>query len=376
MNLEIYSELDCPLPTPVHLEVPPSELPRGGALYLREHGSELLAPAQADEDGLVALLPETGAGAARRFELIALQEQAAGVRLKDEGPHALSIWLPEGHFTTYTFDPAVARPFFHPVIGPGGKRVTRDFPMKDVPEEKEARDQDHPHHRSFWTAYDEVNGVDNWSEAAGKHGWTRHKRFERRDQGPVFGGFTAFSTWTSHDGKPVLDERRSIRVYNAGPERRLLDYEVQLIADYEDVEYGDTKEGGILAFRVFHTMKGARGGRMENSAGQAGERQVWGKRAAWLDYSGPVQGEVLGIAMMDHPGNANHPCRWHARDYGLVGTNPFANAAFGEGQKTPHHQKKGETLRFRYRVLIHRGDAKQAKIEDAYHAWVQGPEGR
>ena len=84
---------------------------------------------------------------------------------------------------------------------------------------------------------------------------------------------------------------------------------------------------------------------------------VWGKRAAWLDYSGPVGGEVLGIAMMDHPGNPNHPCRWHARDYGLVGTNPFANGAFGEPQKTPYHQKQGQTLRFRYRVLIHKGSA-------------------
>jgi len=80
---------------------------------------------------------------------------------------------------------------------------------------------------------------------------------------------------------------------------------------------------------------------------------------------------------MDHPGNLNHPCYWHARDYGLVGTNPFARAAFEKGQPADGYtQKAGETLRFRYRVLIHRGNAEQGRVEDAYHAWVQPPAAR
>jgi hypothetical protein len=90
-----------------------------------------------------------------------------------------------------------------------------------------------------------------------------------------------------------------------------------------------------------------------------------------------VEGEILGIGMMDHPGNLNHPCYWHARDYGLVGTNPFAKNSFQkELPKDGHHQKKGEKLLFRYRVLIHRGNAKAAEVDDAYHAWVQGPKGK
>jgi hypothetical protein len=175
----------------------------------------------------------------------------------------------------------------------------------------------------------------------------------------------------------LLDERRSIRVYNVGPNQRLLDYDVHLIAAHGDVHYGDTKEGGILAFRVATTMDGNKGGRMENSTGGVTEKQVWGKRATWLDYSGPVDGQIFGIGMMDHPGNLNHPCYWHARDYGLVGTNPFARASFEKGQPdTGHHQKKGETLTFRYRVLIHRGNAAEGRVDDAYHGWVQAPVGR
>lgn len=372
--IEISAELDCLAPAPVRISTAGTSLPPG-ALELREEGGSLTAPAQREGDAIIALVSGIKAGQKRRFRIEKASEQP-GVTLKEDGANALVIALPDGSFTTYNFDPAAARPYFYPVAGPGGKRITRDYPMKDVPAEKEAKDQDHPHHRSFWTAYDEVSGTDNWSEGP-NHGWTKHQKFDSRTEGPVWGGFAASAMWTSKEGKPVLDERRAIRVYNVGPGQRLLDYDVELIASYGDVEYGDTKEGGILAFRVFHTMKGKEGGRMENNNGQVGEDLCWGKRAAWLDYSGPVQGQVLGIAMMDHPGNPNHPCRWHARDYGLVGTNPFATAAFEKGASpTPYRQKKGETLRFRYRVLMHPGGAKEGHVDEAFHAWIQPPAGR
>jgi len=35
---------------------------------------------------------------------------------------------------------------------------------------------------------------------------------------------------------------------------------------------------------------------MLNSNGGVGEGQIWGKRADWVDYSGTVNGESLGIA--------------------------------------------------------------------------------
>jgi hypothetical protein len=372
--IEISTELDSLAPAPVRVPLPADVTLPIGPMQLRAPGTEPVV-AQRHGDALYALVSGLKAGETRRYQ-VERGPAFTPVALRDDGPHALAIVLPQGPFTTYHFGPELPRPFFYPVIAPGDRAVTRHYPMEDLPEEKAAKDQDHPHHRSFWTAYDEVNGVDNWSEAAGKHGYTRHQKLEDRADGPVFGGFTAASVWTSHDGKPVLDERRAIRVYNVGAERRLLDYDVDLTAAYDDVTYGDTKEGGILAWRVFHTMKGAEGGRIENSSGGVSEKQCWGKRAAWLDYSGPVGGQTVGVGMMDHPGNPNHPCRWHARDYGLVGTNPFATAAFEGGAPTPYTQKKGDVLRFRYRVLLHAGNAAQGRVDDAYHAWIQGPVGK
>lgn len=368
---EISFEHDCPSPAPVRLSLPAGTVLPGGPLQLRDVSTGRTVPAQRDGDAVIALLSGM-AGATRSRYRLERGAASPGLKLKDEGPHALAIILPEGLFTTYHFDPAVARPYFHPVVGPEGRKVTRAFPMDpNVPGEE----KDHPHHRSFWTAYGEVNDVDDWSEGA-KHGWIRHQKFESRQDGPIFAGFSASSVWTSHDRKPVLDERRMIRVYNAGPGLRLLDYEVRLTAAYEDIHYGDTKEGGILAVRVASTMDGKRGGRIENSLGGVTEKQCWGKKAAWLDYSGTVDGGIVGIGMMDHPGNLNHPCYWHARDYGLVGTNPFARGAFEGGKTEGHHQKKGDTLRFRYRVMIHPGTAREARVDDAYHAWVQPPTAR
>lgn len=362
--IEIVSEQDYPLPTPV-------EIPREGSYRLKEVGGSLVLPAQGVADGkAMVLVPALKARERRRFEVLPAGSASERVRVKEAGPTELSITLPEGPFTSYNFSAEIARPFFFPVLGPGGKMVTRSYPMKDVPGEA----RDHPHHRSFWTAYGEVNGVDDWSETPGKHGYIRHKRFGRVTSGPVWGGFTAASQWVAMDGKPLLDEQRMIRVYDAGPDYRLFDYDVHLIAAHGDVHYGDTKEGGILAFRVATTMDGNKGGKMENSAGSVGEKQVWGKRANWLDYSGPVEGQTFGIGMMDHPSNLNHPCYWHARDYGLVGTNPFAGAAFEKGQSAEgYRQKAGETLRFRYRVLIHKGSAKEGRVDAAYHAWIQPP---
>ena len=51
--------------------------------------------------------------------------------------------------------------------------------------------------------------------------------------------------------------------------------------------------------------------------------ETWGKRAKWCDYHGPVEGKIMGVAILDHPQNPRHPTWWHVRDYGLFAANPF-----------------------------------------------------
>jgi hypothetical protein len=87
-----------------------------------------------------------------------------------------------------------------------------------------------------------------------------------------------------------------------------------------------------------------------------------------MDYSGTVEGQQVGIAIFDNPGNPRYPTYWHARGYGLFANNIFGAHEFSKG-KEPDGSitlKPGEKLHFRYRVVIHPGDSASAHLADLY----------
>ena len=144
-----------------------------------------------------------------------------------------------------------------------------------------------------------------------------------------------------------------MRFYSIGPSR-LVDVDLTLKALEEDVLFGDTKEGGVLSLRVASSMDVLRGGRLVSSSGGVNEAEVWGKRAHWCDYSGPVNTRWVSVACFEHNESFRHPTYWHARDYGLLTANPFGVSVFeGPGYSGEHALPAGESLRFRYRVYVH-----------------------
>jgi hypothetical protein len=111
---------------------------------------------------------------------------------------------------------------------------------------------------------------------------------------------------------------------------------------------------------------------MLNSAGGEGEKAIWGNRADWVDEDGTVAGEELGIAIFDSPRSFRHPAYWHARAYGLLAANPFSWREFyndpeKEGSWTI---PQGKQWKYSYRVFIHHGDYRQAKIAEAYQEYA------
>jgi hypothetical protein len=112
---------------------------------------------------------------------------------------------------------------------------------------------------------------------------------------------------------------------------------------------------------------------MTNAAGATGMKDVWGKPSPWVDYSGTVDGQPVGIAIFDHSKNPKHPTTWHARDYGLFAANPFGDHDF-YNDKTKDGSvtiDPGKSLRFRYRVVLHSGDTAAANVAELYKAWKQ-----
>jgi hypothetical protein len=372
MQIEVRSSHTITQPTPVHINATNIALPDGD-LVLRCEQSGKTIPAQKVGNAIIAIVRNVRAGEPKRFTLESAggstPDAGEGVALREDAS-TLELSLPEGVFGVYRFDDEVVRPFVWPLNGPGQTPMTRSVPAGQL----EGETNDHPHHTSLWSAFDEVNGVNNWHNAEG-HGFTRHQSFLNRQSGAVAGGFTARATWESAEGKPILDETRVLRLYNAGEGIRLFDYEITFAASYGEVTFNDTKEAGVLAVRVATSMDGARGGAITNSAGGRGESECWGRQAAWCDYSGPVSGETVGITIFDHPQNPNFPTRWHVRDYGLFATNPFSTACFDQGEATPFTLPDGKSVTFRYRVLLHRGGAQAAHLAEFYQSWSEPPTG-
>jgi hypothetical protein len=284
--------------------------------------------------------------------------------------HGATIKINGELFTHYLID-AGPKPYCWPVIGPTGSEVTRDYPMKDVEGEK----HDHPHQRSWWFTHGNVNGIDFWAETD-KSGHIVHREFLEIKGGSDAGVLSTRNDWIGPDGKKVCEDVRTLRVHNVEG-ARLVDFDITVKATEGPVKFGDTKEG-MMGMRVATSMdvNSKMGGRIVNSRGQTGRvtdsgnvvNDAWGKPAEWVDYSGPVGGETLGITIMNHPTSFRFPTYWHVREYGLFAANPFGLHDFsGDNTRDGSHTiPRGESITFRYRIYIHKGDAEQAHVAEHY----------
>ncbi|MBI2950746.1 PmoA family protein, partial [bacterium] len=238
---------------------------------------------------------------------------------------------------------------------------------------------DHHHHRSVWIAHGEVNGVNNWAENPG-HGRTKHTGFDALESGPILGRIVAKGDWVGPEGwacptraNKLLEETAEWTFYKAST--LTFDLRLTLKAMDMDVLFADTKEGGLASVRVEESMEVRKGGRIENAYGGVGEKETWGKPAHWCDYSGPVNGRIVGVTIMDAPDSFRHPTRWHVRDYGLMTANPFGLSHYTGDikQRSYHVLPAGETLRASYRFYVHAGDAAEGRVREKYHDFANPP---
>lgn len=285
----------------------------------------------------------------------------------EERDGAIDVGFEGKPITSYVFS-YPNKPYFYPLLGPRGQRITRAYPMEDV----QGESRDHRHHRSLWFAHGDINGIDFWSESP-KGGRIVHRNFKKLSGGPIYGLISEGCDWISSDGQRICKESREVRIYRTDL-GIIMDFRITLHATDGPIRIGDTKEGSF-AIRVADSMTVTGGkGHIENSRGQK-DRNAWGKRAEWCDYWGPVGDTVVGIAIMDHPSNYNHPTFWHARDYGLFAANPFGARDF-TGDKNADGSvliEKGGELTLKYRVFIHDGDTSSARIKDLWEAYARSP---
>jgi hypothetical protein len=264
------------------------------------------------------------------------------------------------------------KPYLHPLRSASGKIVTRHFPMEMV----EGEPKDHPHQRGLWFAHDSVNGFDFWNNEANYttaiRGRINVDKIASAKGGKKTGSIAANMSWIDPHGVKLLDESRQM-TFHSDPTLRIIDFDITLTAATK-VTFGDSKDG-TFGLRIAPVLQEAASaghgsvsalphtGIMTNAEGMEHEKAVWGKPSNWMDYSGEIDGEKVGIAIFDHPENSRR-ARWHVRAYGLFAANPFGLGTF-TGDKSQNGGlalEPGGTLRFRYRVIIHPGDVKSAGI--------------
>jgi hypothetical protein len=129
-----------------------------------------------------------------------------------------------------------------------------------------------------------------------------------------------------------------------------LELQTAFTSPVDDLPLGKTNFG-FLGLRVAASMSAHYGGgKLTNSEGAVGEKDIFAKRAKWTDYSGPIVGDTWeGVTWFDHPSNPRHPTAWHVRDDGWM------SAAFCLNEGWP--LKKGQPLVLRYGFHVHTGEA-------------------
>ena len=254
--------------------------------------------------------------------------------------------------------------YLYPVFSPSGKLVTDDYPPN------------HKHHHSIWTPWTktefEGRHPDFWN-MGDKTGTVEFVALDETWSGPVFGGFKSRLKQVDLSAKPepktALNETWEVLVFRVGLGAM----------KYNLFDLTDTQEcasASPLTLPKYHYGGfGIRGNRKWDGAANAifltseGKERKNGNesRARWSHMGGKVDGELAGIAVLDHPGNfgAPGPLRIHP-------TEPFLGicvSQLGDWKIEP-----GKPYVARYRLVTADGPPDKAELERLWNDFAKPPQ--
>lgn len=298
--------------------------------------------------------------------------------VRDDGAKKVNVTIGGKPFTSFFYPDNLEKPVLYPVFTVSGTDVTRGFPLNPKPGDP----TDHPHHIGIWFNYESVNGLDFWNNSyaipADKkklYGWIKTDKILEIKSGDK-GILSYHANWTNQQNEIQLEETTTFTFSQVG-HKRIIDRTTVLKAA-TDVLFKDVKDG-LLGMRLAHELqiptrqdqkftddkgnvtivKGGTDniptGNYLTSEGKEGD-SAWSTRAAWCKVYGKMGADSVSVVIIDHPKNPNYPTYWHARGYGLFAANPLGEKVFSNGKKELALQlKKGESVTFRYRVVIDNG---------------------
>ena len=283
--------------------------------------------------------------------------------------------------TAYCYYDSSMKPVLFPVNTVDGITVTRSYPFKMVAGER----TDHPHHTGIWLNYESVNGLDFWNnstaiapEKRNHYGTIIHETITNSKLSGDAASLSVSGKWVRPDRKTLLNEQTTFNFSVKGNDF-IIDRITKLTATDTVVLFKDVKDG-LFAIRVARELElpskekssfvDDKGnvtevapsgnnvtGMYYGSGGLKGD-SVWGTKGTWVMLTGNKEGKAITIAIFDHPLNVGYPAYWHARGYGLFSVNPLGRKIFSNGKEELNFiLKAGQSVTFRYRIVVHSGAA-------------------
>ena len=289
---------------------------------------------------------------------------AAGVAFVKKSDTELEIKIDGKTFGVLNHGGEWAKPFLFPLHAPNGRNVLRPIIPTAAEQGSSKEGTDHFHHKGVWIAVDSVNAgkLNYWHEKAK----IVNNSVEHVTGKSNVGILTLKNTWMDGDSDLLKEKTRVVFHPNS-----LVTYEITLTA-VKDTTFFDTKEG-FFAVRMAHSMREQdQTGTVVNADGLKTSGECWGKPSPWIDYYGEVNGEVVGITLMDNPNNFRKS-RYHVRGYGLFSISPFGPRTYSKGKEpeAPVTIKAGESLTLKYGLYIHNGDTENGKVADMYQTYLK-----
>ena len=254
-------------------------------------------------------------------------------------------------FTSYLFAENEKYPFFYPVNGPSGAGVTS------------MRNGTYPHHSSLFFGCDRVNGGNYWQEGLerGRIVSLREDILENDGQRVVIENECI---WSRPGAVSPVKDLRKITITAPSKELFQIDFEVTMEM-LMDVTIEKTNHS-LFSGRMDPALAVTNGGTMINAEGATGEKGTFGKASPWIDCFGKRGDKIEGMAIMQHPSNNWYPSPWFTRDYGFFSPTPM----YWPANDKATVMKKGETIKLKYRVLVHAGTNETAKIAEEFKKYA------
>lgn len=256
--------------------------------------------------------------------------------------------------------------YLHPLYGLNGEILTQDFP------------DDHYHHRGVFWAWPECSvgerRLDVW---ALKDARQVHEALLTKEAGKDSATLRVQNAWVFDDApdKPQVRETIEISALPAEKGKRALDFTLRFenVSGQTITFLGAENKGyGGLCFRPDKARKPMH---FTTASGPVAEDQLrfdtpWAdvsfeKKPDGDETTGSEAAQV-GVAIFQHPTNPGYPHPgWIFRHYSFLG-------ASWPHEET-HVMEPGESFTLRYRLLVHRGSAEQAKVAAAFEQYAGKP---